>query len=776
MNTAIYFAPVCAQSLNPVRLAMQRLWLGGRLLPAGARLTIQHIFRSQEEQPLEVIYSFPLPRDAALRSFRISGENFEAHSELKPVEEAVREYERGIADGSLATLARQYGDGLINLTVGNVRPGETVTVLLELAAGVELRDRGFRFRFPFTLAPAYHPRMRTARTLDGEGEIELPAAEFGDVILPPWRADAAGLHEVGFELEVAQDSGIEEIGSPSHAVRVKHGADATTRVALAPERDVPDRDLVLDIAWKESTPRVLAGGLETGRRAFAAIVPSTAFGPAETAPRRTVILLDRSGSMGGSPIRQARKAVEACLAALAEEDMFGLVAFDDHIDTLDARLLPATRENRARAVAFLGQIDARGGTELAKGFEHAAQILAGPGDVLILTDGQVAGTEQILARARQLACRLSCLGIGSASQDRFLALLARETAGISRFVTADERVDIAALDLFASLGRPVAGGLKVTGEIAPEPPATVFAGTPVLLFGEAAAHTDIELAWEGGRLSLSIPEGGAGLGHTIRLLQGARLITDWESRYPAKEALAPLEKRKQSRVATRLRSLSEEYGLASREMSLVAVVRRAGDHPGDLPVTRVVPVGMPRGVNFGSYFPGAKPGLVLSAAMAPPPAPAPAQMARRIPELFARAQTLVPRDKLPRPQQPLLRRVTDSERPNPPVNTEDRLFDLVCQIDPDGGMPADTPSARAARSVAALYALVAHGQTATEGPFRSHVARLLKFLTSFRKLSAAELAMVAQAVLATTEGHVPSGDWLAIAMRAEVSWDQVSPN
>src|SRR4029077_5421822 len=101
----------------------------------------------------EVIYSFPLPRDAALRRFRISGDGFDVHSELKPTEEARKLYEKGLAQGALAALAQQCGDGLMNLTVGNIRPQETVTVWLEMIAGVELSDDGFRFRFPFTLAP-----------------------------------------------------------------------------------------------------------------------------------------------------------------------------------------------------------------------------------------------------------------------------------------------------------------------------------------------------------------------------------------------------------------------------------------------------------------------------------------------------------------------------------------------------------------------------------------------------------------------------------------------
>ena len=263
------------------------------------------------------------------------------------------------------------------------------------------------------------------------------------------------------------------------------------------------------------------------------------------------------------------------------------------------RWLRGTREWRDKAHEFLSGIDARGGTELAAGFLQAAAILKdGGGDVLILTDGQVAGTEKILADARSGGVRLHCLGIGSASQDRFLALLARESGGVSRFVTANERVDLAAVELFASIGRPVATGLKAGANIQPEPASQVISGTPVLLFGEGES---IELSWDGGRLMLPVEFGDGDIAETVWLLQGSRLITDWESRYPAVNAQLPLEKRKQNRVAGRLLSLSQTYGLASREMSLVAVVRRPGDRAGELPETRVVPVGMAQDVSMDAH-------------------------------------------------------------------------------------------------------------------------------------------------------------------------------
>ena len=766
MSTAASFAPLSAVTGKAVNLSMQRLWLTGQVMPAGARLVVQHVFRSEEDKPLEVIYSFPLPRDAALRRFRITGEGFEAHSELKETAEAVKAYEEGIARGSLSTLARPYGDGVVNLTVGNIRPRETVTVLLEMLCGVELRDDGFRFRFPFTLAPAYHSRARAAVTAPGEGEMELPADEFGDMILPRFREDASALHQVGFELTMVSPLALDEVGSPSHTVRVRQDGGRSVRVALAAERDVPNRDLVLDTHFPSVAPQVLAGRDKSGHGRFAAIVPSSSFGSPGEAPRRVVILLDRSGSMQGAPIAQARKAIDACLGVLSETDSFGLVAFDNQVVTFQPALVSGTRELRDRAHDFLMQIDARGGTELARGFLEAAKLLAGgDGDILILTDGQVSGTEKILADARSAGIRLHCLGIGSASQDRLLALLARETGGVSRFVTPRERVDLSAVDLFASVGRPVASGLKAVANIQPEPPSFVFSGTPVLLFGETGEN-QIELSWDGGRLSLPVTFSESDIAETVWLLQGSRLITDWESRYPSAEVWAPLERRKQSRVANQLLALSRTYGLASREMSLVAVVTRPGDRPGELPETRVVPVGMPQDTAFGAYFPSqAAPG-----GMPLPASPMAAPMIARY------AMTLDALSASPTAKHagaPLLARFQKSADADRPETAEDILLDLASRMDSDGGMPGKNSESRAMATVIALLAFLSQGHTPTDGAFRSHVARLVSFLRSLTGLSTHQQETVAAVIERARKGTAPAGEWIRLARTSGNHWREV---
>jgi hypothetical protein len=106
------FVPRSLEDGEPIKLAMQELWLTGKLLPVGARLVVRHVFESAERKPVEVVYSFGLPRDAAMRKFRVESEGAVVHSELRPVKEAEEAYEEAMESGHLATLAMAYGGGI----------------------------------------------------------------------------------------------------------------------------------------------------------------------------------------------------------------------------------------------------------------------------------------------------------------------------------------------------------------------------------------------------------------------------------------------------------------------------------------------------------------------------------------------------------------------------------------------------------------------------------------------------------------------------------------
>jgi hypothetical protein len=291
----------------------------------------------------------------------------------------------------------------------------------------------------------------------------------------------------------------------------------------------------------------------------------------------------------------------------------------------------------------------------------------------------------------------------------------------------------------------------------------VFAGTPVILFGEVENDSGdhVDITWDGGSMSFDVPGGDPATGEAVRLLRGARLITDWESRYPSVEAVAPLEKRRESRVAARLHDLSKIFGLASREMSLVAVVKRAGDRPGELPETRVVPVGMPQDTAFSAYFGATFTEMACFKSFAPRSLPTTsfeAAISETEKVLFRRGPLML-HARLPLG--------TEAAATTPKVD----LVDLAAMLEPDGGMPGESPTVRAARTIAAILAFVAEGHTLSAGAFRLHVTRLVRFLESLRVASGREARLIDTALGAASTGKAADGQWLSLARDPGTGWN-----
>lgn len=526
-------------------------------------------------------------------------------------------YEGGIEEGHLSVLTEQYRDGYVSFNVGNIKPGEQVRVKLEIMAGVAVQDDSLRLRFPFTLAPVYHAKMRVA-TLDANNyELELPKEEFGDLILPSFSTDEKGLHRIGFKLEMALDSKIKTVSSPSHSISFTNGADGKSQVSLATAADIPNRDLILDVQLSDSFDDVFTEVDQEGQGHLLGIIASDKFGKPIGTSHQVVFVLDRSGSMEGVPIKQARSALLACIGALAPDDKVGCVAFDDCLTYYNPQLVPADNEHRDSLRDFIEKIEACGGTELLMALKAAHDMIKEEGgEIFLITDGQVGGTENIGALVRQWNIKIHILGIGSASQDRFLNLLARQTGGVSRFVSPAERVDLAALDLFASVHNSCALNVRVSAvnlkelKLEPTPAQTITRAVPLVIYGQCAAESgELEITWQNGTehhsRRLKVDFSHATQADNLKLFRGARLLTDLDFIVEViheDETNSKVQERSAQHLKNRMRRLSEEYGLASREMALVAVVERKGDMLDELPKTIVVPVGLPQFVEREAYW------------------------------------------------------------------------------------------------------------------------------------------------------------------------------
>ncbi len=159
------------------------------------------------------------------------------------------------------------------------------------------------------------------------------------------------------------------------------------------------------------------------------------------APVDLALVLDRSGSMGGSKWPQARAAALQALERLTAQDRVALVVFDDQIDTL-LTLAPVTALTRLQALQALTATAPRGNTDLAGGWLTGCGLI-GQGDsptrlrrCFLLTDGEAnvgitdpAELSQHASALRQLGVITSTIGVGDDYHEALLGLLADAGGG-----------------------------------------------------------------------------------------------------------------------------------------------------------------------------------------------------------------------------------------------------------------------------------------------------------------------------------------------------------
>ena len=149
------------------------------------------------------------------------------------------------------------------------------------------------------------------------------------------------LEEVSVSVEVESSAGLASLYSPSHPVATKRQGASQAQVRWEAENVRPVEDFELYFAPADAG---FGGGLLTGQRDehdhfLFMFSPSLEQRQAETLAKDIVFVIDRSGSMDGIKMEQAKDALHFVLGQLGEDDRFSIVAFDDRLAVLDLSLI-----------------------------------------------------------------------------------------------------------------------------------------------------------------------------------------------------------------------------------------------------------------------------------------------------------------------------------------------------------------------------------------------------------------------------------------------------
>ncbi len=447
-----------------------------------AELTIRNPTAADAE--FELV--FPAGEDASLDSFHLAGpEGRPIPARVYPAAEARRIYEEIVRRRRDPALLEHAGRALFHARIFPIPArGES---RVRLSYSEALRAEGGLYRFWYGL-PADAIEIRV---------VGRPATLYS----PTHAFEAAAPAEGGG-------------GSGGGAARL-----LWRRIEGAPE---PPPELALFVAPPAGAPvdgRALVYRPAGSPEGYFLLLlsPNVAEEGAPALPKNMVLVFDRSGSMAGLKIEQARAALRHVLRGLNAGDTFQVIAYNDAIQPFRPEPVAFAPETRDAALRFVDALEAEGGTNIHDALLLALAQLPAEGEaalrpsfVLFLTDGiptigAVRDPNAIVAaveKANARGARICVFGVGHDVNTVFLDRLAARNRGIADYAAPPsapggarpaESIEAKIFAFYASIRHPALSDLRLSiggveaYDLYPRELPDLFRGRPLVVAGRFRA-------------------------------------------------------------------------------------------------------------------------------------------------------------------------------------------------------------------------------------------------------------------------------------------------
>jgi Ca-activated chloride channel family protein len=572
-----------------------------RITGSLARTQLTHVFSNPYPDPLEAIYSFPLPHQAAVTALNMKIGSRVIHGIVQEREAARKTYEKARQAGQTASLVEQQRPNVFTQWVGNIRPGEKVSIVLTYVTNVDRRDGAYEMAIPTTIGPRY----LGDRSNDGGQEARL-------ALSGPVRSARDAAPRLNVEVNLTTGMPIRMLNSPSHPFDIRGGSLEVGQVMYIMRGvHAPDRDVLLTWRTAAAEPKM---SLLTHRDAqgngtfLLQVEPPWPPAPEWTAPRELIFVVDCSGSQEGAALEASRAAVLKALDSLREGDTFQIVRFEETSSSFASAPVEATAAQVAAAKTHVRSLVTGGGTELAAGLQASLGLPPDPSRLRIVaffTDGQIGNEREVISQVRRLLgpARLFMFGCGSSTNRFLIDQMARVGRGAAEYLAPGE--DAApVVDRFersiarqavTDLALSLEGGTMRNGR--PDPIPDLLSTRPAVILGRfrASAAAQFTLSGRvGGRTwSRSITasqEHHESSDDLLPVLWARAEIDHWLNDGPMQED--------EARAKAEVTRLGLSFGLMTPFTSLVAVEERSRVSPGGKLRVERIPVVAPHGSPF----------------------------------------------------------------------------------------------------------------------------------------------------------------------------------
>lgn len=575
-----------------------------------SRVEVTQTFQNPFNEPLEAVYVFPLPDEAAVDDMEIKIGDRIIKGDIKPREEAQRIYEEALQQGQTAGLLEQERPNIFTQSLANIRPGEQIDVTIRYTDSLKFEGGNYEFVFPMVVGPRYIP----GNAIDGGGvdTDRVPdASRINPPVLPPGTRSG---HDIGVTVEINAGIPVSDVRSPSHQILTSQAGE-TVSIQLAEQDTIPNKDLILryKVSGDNTRATVLTQSDDRGGHFAIYLIPAVNYQQNEIVPKDVVFLMDTSGSQSGDPLAKSKELMRRFINGLNPNDTFTIIDFANTATALSPQPLANTSQNRRLALDYVDKLDANGGTELLNGIQTVLNFPSAERgrlrSIVLLTDGYIGNENEIIAEVqRELKSgnRLYSFGVGSSVNRYLLDRLAEVGRGTSQVVRQDEPTAEVADRFFRQINNPVLTNIEVEwegsgapAEVYPSIAPDLFAEQPLVIFGRKSDRARGQLRVKG------ITASGERYQELFRMTfedSGNPAIAQLWGRQRIKDLMGQMYGGETKSGVDAVTNTALNYRLLSPYTAFIAVSEEVRVNPDGTTRRVQVPVELPEGVSYEGIF------------------------------------------------------------------------------------------------------------------------------------------------------------------------------
>lgn len=579
-----------------------------------ATVDVTQQFHNPFGSKIEAAYVFPLPSNAAVSEFVMTVGTRKIRGIIRERQEAEQLYAEAKSHGHVASLLTQERPNVFTQKVANIEPGKSIDVSIRYFNTLVYSDGWYEFAFPMVVGPRFNPPGSTegigavARGSNSGASGQKTEVQY----LKP--GERSG-HDISLAVEMSPGVRVESVDSRNHQVRLKRGeGGGITHIELDPADAIPNRDFVLryKVAGDEVKGGIVVAKDAKGQSYLTLmLMPPKGMEDLPRSPVEMFFTLDVSGSMEGKPLEQSKAAMRYALQHMRPDDTLQVITFASDASAMAPKPVSATKENVARALRFMEQTHAGGGTMMVEGMKASLTPQVDesrPRYVAFLTDGYIGNEAEILGALHGVLgqSRVFSFGVGSSTNRYLLDAMAKMGRGAVAYLGNNDSGEQVMLEYFERVTHPALtdiqidwGGLQVK-QVLPRELPDLFVGRPVILTGKVTGGADkattVKVTGKVGGQTRTIEIPVNPTQASANSAQTAALPAIW-----ARQAIADLAERSiydpNIELPQAVRQVALEYGLMSSFTAFVAV-DATSKTAGESGTTVATPLPVPEGVKY----------------------------------------------------------------------------------------------------------------------------------------------------------------------------------